>query len=126
MEKSAYYKEPRTYMVYDGSHIIGYLNEEIVEDYLPEEHQEDEQAYTAYKYTGTEADGGTVMPCDNPSDYGEVANAIIRSRYSVSQEMAIHRHAGNGDYEDNPKEYEDYNQWCEAAVALAKKWLGIS
>lgn len=127
MEKKAYYKTQRTFTKYDDGHIIGYLNERVVEDYQPEENpgEEQEEAYTAYEYTGTEADGGTVMPCEDPAKYGDVANAIIRSKYSESQELAIHRHAANGDYEESPKEYDDYNQWCEYAVATAKRWLNI-
>ncbi len=123
--KKAYYKTPRTFTKYDEGHIIGYLNEREVENYQPEAGPdgEQEEPYTAYEYTGTEADGGTVMPCSNPQDYGDVANGIIRARYSESQELAIHRHAANGDYEESPQEYEDYNAWCEYAVATAKRWL---
>jgi hypothetical protein len=63
------------------------------------------------------------MKCDNQSDYGDVANAIIRSRYSESQELAIQRHAINGDYAENAQEYEEYNTWCQYAVATAKRWV---
>lgn len=122
------YQERRTYLRYDEAHIIGYLNEEVLEDYVPEDnaHGESEESPepwpTAYAYTGTEADGGTVMPCTKQNDYGELANAIIRSRYTESQELAIQRHAINGDYEETPQEYDAYNDWCEYAVATAKAW----
>lgn len=121
------YQERRTFLRWDEAHIIGYLNEEQVENYQPDNAQEGDEPWpVAYSYTGTEKDGGTVMPCADAEDYGEVANAIIRSRYSASQEAAIHRHAINGDYEEKPKEYEEYNEWCRQAVATAKAWLGIS
>lgn len=126
------YQERRTYLRYDEAHIIGYLNEEELENYVPEatthenDEEEDEQPVAwpkAYAYSGTEADGGTVMPCSKQDDSGELANAIIRSRYSESQELAIQRHAINGDYEETPQEYEEYNAWCQYAVQTAKEWI---
>lgn len=121
------YKERRTYLKYDNEQIIGYLNEEMVENYIPEVSNEQETQKepwaTAYKYTGSEADGGTVMQCCNLDDYGEVANAIIRSRYSISEEMAIQRHALNGDYDEVSDEYDRYNEWCVYAVKTAKQWV---
>lgn len=125
------YQLPRTYQRYDEEHIIGYLNEEVINNYQPEQQSEGEDAPdpwpTAYAYTGTETDGGTVMECRKQTDYGEVANAIIRTRYSESQELAIQRHAINGDYAEAGQEYEDYYAWCQQAVLLAKRWvLGIA
>ena len=122
------YQERRTYLRYDAAHIIGYLNEEVLEDYVPEDSARSEGGElepwpTAYAYTGTEADGGMVMPCTKPNDSGELANAIIRSRYSESQELAIQRHAINGDYEETPQEYEEYDAWCQYAVQTAKDWI---
>lgn len=130
MEKYSFtYPERRTFGKYDTENIIGYLNEEVIPDYVPEtyaggEGGESPKPVTGYRYTGTEKDGGTVMPCHDSSSYPEVANAIIRSRFSESEEMAIHRHHGN-----DPKEYADewdeYNEFCESAKALAKQWLGL-
>lgn len=125
--KKAIYKERRTYLRYDENHIIGYLNEKEIENYQPEDMPEGEEQQepwpVAYEYTGTESDGGTIMPCTDQQDSGEIANAIIRARYTESQELAIHRHAANGDYEEAPKEYDDYNDWCEYAVKTAKEWV---
>ncbi len=119
------YQERRTYLKYDATHIIGYLNEEVLENYSPETKEEEEQQVwpQAYAYTGPETDGGTVMECKDQRNSGELANAIIRSKYSESQELAIQRHAINGDYEEKPKEYEDYNSWCQYAVETAKSWI---
>lgn len=124
------YQERRTYQRYDETHIIGYLNEEVINDYQPAAGQqpdgEDEQPEpwpVAYAYTGSETDGGTVMPCSRQEDYGDIANAIIRTRYSESQELAIQRHAINGDYEEAPQEFDDYNDWCQYAVQTAKEWI---
>ena len=124
------YQERRTYQRYDETHIIGYLNEEVINDYQPAAEQqpdgEDEQPEPwpkAYAYTGSETDGGTVMPCSRQEDYGDIANAIIRTRYSESQELAIQRHAINGDYEEAPQEFDDYNDWCQYDVQTSKEWI---
>ena len=121
------YQQPLTYQRYDEEHIIGYLNEEVLNNYQPPQQSEGagmpEPWPVAYAYTGTETDGGTVMECKDQSDYGEVANAIIRSRYSESQELAIQRHAINGDYTETSQEYEDYYAWCQQAVQTAKRWV---
>ena len=122
MEKYSFtYTERRTFGKYDPKNIIGYLEEEQVPDFLPEGA---DQPTLGYKYTGTEKDGGTVMPCTDPTSYPEVTNAIIRSKYSESDEMAIHRHHGN-DPEEYAEEWQEYNDFCESAKALAKNWLGI-
>lgn len=118
---SVIYTKPRTCGKYDANHIIGYLNEEQVPDFLPEGAEE---PVTGYKYTGTEKDGGTVMPCSDHTSYPEVTNAIIRSKYSESDEMAIHRHHGN-DPEEYAEEWQEYNDFCESAKTVAKNWLGI-
>ena len=120
-KKSVIYTEPRTFGKYDERNIIGYLNEEQVPDYLPEGAEE---PVTGYKYTGTEKDGGTIMPCADATSYPEVTNAIIRAEYSESDEMAIHRHFTN-DPEQYAEEWENYNECCEQAKLLAKKWLGM-
>ena len=126
MEKHSFiYTEPRTFGKYDADHIIGYLGEEIIPNHVPENNGEEEpEPVTGYKYTGTEKDGGTVMPCSDPTSYPEVANATIRSEYTESDEMAIHRHFNNDPvaYKD---EWDEYNDFCEAAKVLAKRWLGI-
>lgn len=122
MEKHSFiYTERRTFGKFDANSIIGYLEEERVPDFLPEGA---EQPTLGYKYTGTEKDGGTVMPCTDPTSYPEVTNAIIRSKFSESDEMAIHRHHGN-DPEEYAEEWQEYNDFCESAKALAKDWLGI-
>ena len=122
MEKHSFiYTERRTFGKFDANNIIGYLEEERVPDFLPEGA---EQPTLGYKYTGTEKDGGTVMPCTDPTSYPEVTNAIIRSKFSESDEMAIHRHHGNNP-EEYAEEWQEYNDFCESAKALAKDWLGI-
>lgn len=118
------YAEKKTFFPYGSAQIIGFLGETIVENWHQDNAPEDAPAITGYSYTGTRKDGGTLLPCENPADYGCVTNAIIRSRYSESDELAIHRHYVNS-FEEYQQEWEEYNGFCEAAKLLAKKWLNI-
>ena len=129
MEKiTVTYTERHTYKKYDEGRIIGYLNEEVITDYVPEQQGGSEDAEpvptVGYRYTGTERDGGTVIPCQDPSDYGQLTNAIIRASLSESEELAIQRHYNN-DPEAYAEEWHHYNEVCENAKAQAKMWLGI-
>lgn len=122
---SVVYPEKKTFFPLGKDMIIGFLNEEVVESWLQPGAPEDAEPITGYKYSGKRKDGGTELPCDNPNDYGCVVNAIIRSRYSQSDELAIHRHYTNS-FEDYQTEWQAYNDFCEAAKLLAKSWLGLS
>lgn len=127
-KKTVTYTERRTYQKYDEGRIIGYLNEEVVPNYVPDNNSSEDggqpEPTVGYRYTGTEPDGGTVMPCSDPQDYGQLANAIIRSTISESEELAIQRH-----YHNDPvaygQEWARYNETCENAKAQAKMWMGI-
>jgi hypothetical protein len=119
----AVYREPRTYMKYDSQHIIGYLHETVIPDYQPESVGDDvPDSFTGYQYEGSELDGGTIMPCADPASRDEVINAVIRSKYSASQEFSIQRHYQN-DPEVYADEWEEYNSWCEYAKTTVDNWL---
>lgn len=120
----AVYREPRTYEKYDSNHIIGYLNETVIEDYQPEvaEGQSAVEPYTGYQYEGQLTDGGTIMECSDSTNRGEIVNAIIRSRYPLSEEMAIHRHHQN-DPVRYAEEWDMYDAFCEEAKRIANGWL---
>lgn len=127
---SAMYTERRTFLKYDTNQIIVYLNERIIENYLPEDAQEDTEPKTMYEYTGTEKDGGTLAPAIDTTDVGEMANALIRTRYSESNEAAIHRHhmllladPGIEKADEYIEEWNQYNSWAIQCVATAKNWI---
>lgn len=124
MMQSAVYAEPKTFFPFGNGMIVAFLNEEIVENWKQPNTPEDFPAITGYKYTGTREDGGTLLTCNDPQDYGCLTDAIISSKYSKSEEMAIHRHYQN-DNEFYKTEWLEYNQFCEDAKLLAKIWLGI-
>ncbi len=121
---SVIYAEKKTFFPFGDGHIVAFLYETVIEDWKQPGSPDDAPLITGYEYTGPREDGGTLLPCDNISDYGELTNAIIRSKYSLSEEMAIHRHHSNGD-EGYEEEWAEYNDFCEQAKTLAKKWLGI-
>lgn len=123
-EHSVVYAQPMSFAPFGDAHIIGYLYETVIENWNQPNAPEGAAPITGYQYTGPREDGGTLLPCENPSDYGCVANAIIRSKFSESDEMAIHRHFV-GDKVLYADEWEAYNQFCEDAKVLAKRWLGI-
>lgn len=121
----ATYAEKKTFFPFGENMIIGFLGETVVENWKQDNAPEDAPAITGYSYTGPRKDGGTLLPCSDPTDYGCVTNAIIRSRYSESEEMAIHRHYVSS-FEDYENEWREYNEFCEQAKLQAKQWLGLS
>lgn len=123
----AVYTAPRTFEKYGKGKIMLYPNETVIEDYQPEkqEGQEEEPpAYTGYQYEGEELNGGYIRECSDPTDLHELANAIVRTRYALSEELALQRH-----YNSSPEEYaekwEAYNEFADKAATLARQWLGI-
>ena len=69
---------------YDGAHFICYLNESSAE-YRADEEAEPTQGFA---YTGTEADGGTLVECD-AWNRDKLINGILRTRYLQTEEDAI-------------------------------------
>lgn len=125
------YTERKTFVRYDDSRYMVYLNEEVVNDYVPEtgagEHSP--EPVTGYVYTGTEPDGGTlVVSADAGRD--SLINGIIRSRYSQTEEDAVKTHqiellrdgslAKGAAYEE---EWEAFNAFRKSAIAAVDGWL---
>ena len=67
---------------YDNDYVIVYLNEVVIENFVPEDVAEgiEIKPYTAYQYTGTERDGGTLIQSSDIGDRGKLVNGIIRTR----------------------------------------------
>ena len=122
---SVVYPSKMTFFPFGEGHIVGFLGETVVDNWSQPGAPEDAEPITGFQYTGPREDGGTLMPCDDPKDYGSVVNAIIRSKYSLSEELAIQRHYINS-FEGHEQEWADYNDFCEAAKVLAKSWLSLS
>lgn len=129
------YPQRMTFSKYDASHIIGYLNEKEVENVEMEARADGESWVLehGYEYEGPESDGGTIMPYVGEPEYGKMVDAIIGTRFSRSEEMALHRHrlesmeSASALSEDAlakyDAEWEAYNAFCELAKTTAKCWL---
>lgn len=123
----AVYHEQRTFMKYDEGRIILYPNETVIDKYQPEKmegQEKDPEPYKAYQYEGEERDGGYVRDCADITDFHEVANAIMRTKYQLSEELALQRH-----YQTSPEEYADawkaYCTFADTAADKARTWLGV-
>lgn len=53
--------------------------------------------------------------------YPELVEELIRQRYNISQELAIHRQR-----DTKPTEFAEYNSYCEECKATAKRILKIN
>ncbi len=127
----AIYTERKTLVKYDDSRYMAYLNEEIVENYVPEgrEGENVPEPVTGYAYTGTEPDGGTLIAAADMSR-DSLINGIIRSRYTQTEEDAIKTHQIElfknpdipkaGDYE---AEWEAFNAFRAEAITTVDRWL---
>ncbi len=85
------YTSRMSYSRYDDTHCLAYLNEEVVENYVPDDAPEGFEPVTGYAYSGPEDDGGTMIDAANESR-DSLINGIIRSRYSQTEEDAIKTH----------------------------------
>ena len=127
---SAMYAERRTFIKYDNENIIVYLNERVIENFVPEDAPEGTEPKTMYEYTGTEKDGGTIVPAVDTTEVGEIANGLIRTKYTASDEAAIHRHhmllladPTIEKADEYTEEWNIYNAWAIQCVATAKSWI---
>ena len=123
------YLRPMTFSRYDADRCLVYLNEEVIDKHVPEDAPEDFKPVTAYAYTGTESDGGTLVDAADDSR-DSLVNGIIRSRYSQSEEDAIKTHqiellkdasiARAAEYE---AEWVEFYAFREMAKATVDGWL---
>lgn len=129
--KRVIYTERKTFVKYDDSRYMVYLNEEGVEGYVPDTN-EGEQApepVNGYAYTGPEADGGTLIDAVS-ADRDSLINGIIRSRYTQTEEDAIKTHQievlRDGSIpkaEEYNAEWEAFNSFRTSAIATVDRWL---
>lgn len=127
------YTERRTFEKYDDKHYIAYVNEEIIPDYVPDtqEGQTAPEPTTGYAYEGPMKDGGTLIEATE-ADRDSLANGIIRSRYTQTEEDAIKTHrlqvlgkeisdtAKKAEYN---QEWQDFNNVRSIAIEYVDRWL---
>lgn len=127
------YTERRKCEKYDEKYFIGYLNEEIIPDYVPEviDGQPQPEPTTGYAYQGPMADGGTLIEATE-KERGSLVNGIIRSQYNQSEEDAVKTHrlqVIGGEITDADKLAEYNKEWAafnsvrDSAKEYADRWL---
>jgi hypothetical protein len=118
-----------TFSRYNAGQCLVYLNEEVIDEYVPEDAPEGFKPVTAYAYTGTEPDGGTLINATDDSR-DALVNGIIRSRYSQSEEDAIKTHQiirlSDPDHENAAEyagEWAAFNTARKNAIKTVNSWL---
>lgn len=127
--KKVVYLQKMSFSRYDKTHCLAYLNEEVIENYVPEDAPEDFVPRTAYAYTGTENDGGTLIVADDDSR-DSLINGIIRSRFTQTEEDAIKTHQIMVLKDPSCEKASDYaSEWAafcverENAIRTVDGWL---
>lgn len=90
------YPTRKTFVRYDDERYLLYLNEEVLENHIPDDVSEETPAGTYYAYTGTEEDGGTLINAKEAS-YEAFVSGLVRTRYSADQVEAILLNVQSGD-----------------------------
>ena len=113
---TASYTERKNYVKYDEEHYLLYLNEESAEITS----EESDETVDGYAYSGTEADGGTMIEASDVTDDNRRAKFIaglIGVEYDMDAQIAI---LANGDDTDEHatelEEFAAYRASCKAAV----------
>ena len=122
------YAEKKTFSKFDNEHYLCYLNEQR-EEYSPEpDARSGEVTEPGYAYTGSMADGGTLIEA-REATYDEFVSGLIRTRYSVSRVEAIQsnrmiafvnpEHERASEFISEWDDFQSYREQCkEQADAL--------
>lgn len=118
------YAEKKTFSKFDNEHYLCYLNEQR-EEYSPEPVS---APILGYAYTGSMADGGTLIEA-REATYDEFVSGLIRTRYSASRVEAIQsnrmiafvnpEHERASEFISEWDDFQSYREQCkEQANAL--------
>lgn len=114
------YLDRRKFDKFDDNHFIVYLNEETIPEYVPEvmEGQSEPEPCTAYAYSGSEKDGGTIIEATS-AQYDDFVAGLVRLKFSQNQVEAILCNQGDGN-DEHLAEYNAlqlYRKDCKAVAA---------
>ena len=125
------YLEQKTFEKYDGNHYLLYLDEEVVENYVPESDSDSESGdtapCTAYAYTGDQADGSTIIEAVGAT-YDAFVSGLIRRKYSADkvEDITLNKLGANterqAEFDAEFAALEAYRNECKAK---ARKVLGM-
>lgn len=120
----ATYLDRKKYEKYDDNHYIVYLNEEVIQDYVPEvmEGQPIPEPCVAYAYEGSEKDGGTIIEATS-ARYDDLVAGFVRLQYSQNQVEAIILNQGDGN-DAHLAEYNALQLYRKECKSLASELLG--
>lgn len=91
----------------DGTYHFNYNIQEV-----QVEQMDSEETRTAYDYDAVHV---------SDSSYGAIASAMIAERYSLVEELALHRQR-----DVKVVEFQEYNDYCEQCKQIVKEALGIN
>lgn len=120
---TAIYNTKKTYNRYDDGRFLLYLNEEIIENYVPEDAEPDTDPITAYKYTGSFPDGGTLIEAKSDT-YEDFVSGLIRTRYSADQVEAILLNIQSNnpermaEFENELNQLNDFRDECKLIASM--------
>lgn len=124
------YLDKKSFVKYDSRHYLLYLNEEVLEDYVPESPDKEETGLspvTAYAYSGDQADGSTMIEAQQAT-YEAFVSGLVRLRYSSDQVEAITLNKLSGDLarqSEFDEEFAALNRYRLECKAWAKQVLNL-
>lgn len=119
----AIYLDRRKFDKFDDNHFIVYLNEETILEYVPEvmEGQPESEPCTAYAYSGSEKDGGTIIEATS-AQYDDFVAGLVRLKFSQNQVEAILCNQGDGN-DEHLAEYNALQLYRKDCKAVASELL---
>lgn len=119
----AIYLDRRKYDKFDDGHFIVYLNEETIPDYVPEvmEGEPQPEACTAYAYSGSVKDGGTIIEATS-AQYDDFVAGLVRLKFSQNQVEAILCNQGDGN-DEHLAEYNALQLYRKECKTIASELL---
>lgn len=132
------YLERKTFLRYDDTHVMAYLNETVIDNYTPDSEGDNSSLLTsssslkttAYQYEGDQPDGGTLIELTGDINRDQLINGIIRSKYSQTAEDAIKTHQievlkdpDTAKADDYNQEWQAFNDFRTAAITTVDGWL---
>ena len=118
--KRAIYTERKTLVKYDDNRYMAYLNEEVIDGYVPEvrDGEEAPEPVTGYAYTGAEPDGGTLIAAADMSRYSQTEEDAIKTH-----QIEVLKDGGIAKAADYEVEWEAFSAFRTAAIATVDRWL---